>query len=247
MKELGLREEDLDDVVFDEKEAALVAPRWVTLAKVHTIKTYSQYWFFRNMRAAWDLAQEVQFKPLEDNLYSVQFSYLGDWERVTRDGPWHFRGDAVILKPYDRMTKPSTVQLDSIQIWAQIHDVPPLYAYLVSSLVAKVGEVLSAEPISWDFAGNFHHVWLRIKVDKPLKNVVSLIRDGKRQIYRVKYEKLLDWCAVCGMLGHQYKEHGTGIHPPSALVFKDLKATWAMRNSQGPGGGRGHRGGSCDG
>ena len=87
MRELGLTEEDLDDVVFDAKEAPAEAARWIALAKVHSTKTYSQYWFFRNMRAAWDLAQEVKFKPLEENLYTVQFSCLGDWERVTRDGP----------------------------------------------------------------------------------------------------------------------------------------------------------------
>ncbi|KAE8774008.1 hypothetical protein D1007_53707 [Hordeum vulgare] len=45
------------------------------------------------------------------------------------------------------------------------------------------------------------------------------------------------------MLGHLYKEHGKGIHPPSSLVFKDLKASWNMRAGQGPGGGRGRRGG----
>src|SRR4051812_6002042 len=72
--------------------------------------------FFKNMRAAWDLAEEVRFKPLEDNLYTTQFSCLGDWERVTRDDPWHFRGDVVILKPYDGLAKPSTVQLDTIEI-----------------------------------------------------------------------------------------------------------------------------------
>ena len=71
MKELGLREEDLDDVVFDAKEAPAEAARWIALAKVHSTKTYPQYWFFRNMRAAWDLAQEVKFKPLEENLYTV--------------------------------------------------------------------------------------------------------------------------------------------------------------------------------
>ena len=125
---------------------AVEAARWIALARVHSPKTYSQYWFFKNMRAAWDLAQEVQFKPLEDNLYTVQFSCLDDWERVTRDGPWHFRGDAVIIKPYDGLAKPSTVLLDTIEIWLQIHDVPPLYAHLVPSLAAKVGEVLYAEP-----------------------------------------------------------------------------------------------------
>ena len=92
MNDLGLRAEDIDDVVFEEKEAPPEAIRWIALAREHSTKTYSQFWFFKNMRAAWDLAQEVQFKPLEENLYIVQFSCLGDWERVTRDGPWHFIG-----------------------------------------------------------------------------------------------------------------------------------------------------------
>lgn len=91
--------------------------------------------------------------------------------------------------------------------------------------------------------GNFHRVWVRIDVNKPLKNAFSIIRDGKHQIYRVKYEKLPDWCAVFGKLGHLFKEHGNGIHPPTTLVFKDLRASWSMRTGQGPGGGRGRRGG----
>ncbi|KAI5022517.1 hypothetical protein ZWY2020_059247 [Hordeum vulgare] len=118
MKELGLREEDLDNVAFDEKEAPTEAIRWIALARVHSAETYSQYWFFRNMKSAWNLAEEVIFKPLEENLYTVQLSRLGDWERVTQEWPWHFRGDAVIVKPYDGLAKPSTVQLDTIEIWA---------------------------------------------------------------------------------------------------------------------------------
>ena len=192
MKELGLREEDLDDVIFDEQVVPPEGPRWVALARVNTSKTYSQTWFFRNMRSAWDIAQEARFKPLEENLYMVTFYCLGDWERVMNDGPWNFRGDAVILLPYDGITKPSTVKLETINIWIQIHDVPELYGHLVAPLAAKVGEVLFSEPNSHDFVGNFHRVWVRINVNSPLKNVVSRIREGKRQIYRVKYERLPD-------------------------------------------------------
>nr|XP_020169113.1 uncharacterized protein LOC109754603 [Aegilops tauschii subsp. strangulata] len=159
------------------------------------------------------------------------------------EGPWNFRGDAVLLVPYDGITKPSTIKLETIDIWIQIHDVPDLYAHLVTPLAAKVGEVLFSEPPSHDFIGNFYRIWVRINVSKPLKNVVSMIRDGKRQIYRVKYEILPDWCAVCGMLGHQFKEHGNGVHPPLALVFKELRASWFMRSGRGPGEGRGSHGG----
>lgn len=45
------------------------------------------------------------------------------------------------------------------------------------------------------------------------------------------------------MLGHLFKEHGSGVHAPSALVFKDLRAGWFMKTGRGPGGGRGRRGG----
>lgn len=229
MKELGLAEEDLDDVVFDEQQAPPEEHPWTAIAKVNTSKTYSQTWFYRNMRSAWNTAQVVKFKALEDNLYTCKFSCLGDWERVMQDGPWNFRGDAVIIASYDGISKPLTVKLETIDIWIQIHDVPDLYSHLVTPLAAKVGEVLFAEPPSHDFVGNFHRVWVRINVLKPLRNAVSMIKEGKRQIYRVKYEKLPDWCAVCGMLGHLFKEHGNGIHPKSALVFKDLRADWAMR------------------
>lgn len=195
------------------------------------------------MRAAWDLAHDCKFRPLESNLYTVQFFCLGDWERVMQEGPWNFRGHAVILTEYDGVTQPSMVALDTLSIWIQIHDVPGKYAHLVAPLAGKVGEVLFVESLSQDFSGNFYRAWVNINVFKPLKNAVSMIRDGKRQLYRVKYERLPDWCAVCGHLGHVFKEHGDGIHPPSALFFKDLKASWSMRVGSGPGRGRGRNGG----
>ncbi|KAI5008757.1 hypothetical protein ZWY2020_009805 [Hordeum vulgare] len=158
MAELGLREEDLDDVVFDEKEAPPDAVRWMAVYMVHITKPYSQYWFFKNMRSAWDLAHEVKFRPLEENLYTLQFFCLGDWERVMNEGPSNFRGNAVILESYDGITKPTMVNLNFINIWVQIHDVSDLYAHLVPTLVVKVDEVLFTEPLTQDFAGNFYRV-----------------------------------------------------------------------------------------
>ena len=86
MAELGFREEDLDDVVFDEKRAPPYETRWMAVARVHINKPYSQYWLFKNMCAAWDLAHDVKFRPLEDN-YTMQFFCLADWERVMQEGP----------------------------------------------------------------------------------------------------------------------------------------------------------------
>ena len=93
MKELALKEHDLDDVIFEDDDApAKEALRWKILARVHMDKGSSSYWFFWNMKTAWDLARPVKIKTLEENLFQMQFDCLGGWERVTQGGPWHFRG-----------------------------------------------------------------------------------------------------------------------------------------------------------
>lgn len=247
MEELGLNEENLQDVVVDEQDLPEESTRWMAIARVHTAKTYSQYWFYRNMRISWDLAQEVKIRPLEENLYTLQFQCLGDWERVMEEGPWTFKGKAVVLAPYDGFTRPSTIVLDKIEIWAQIHDFPEGYFPPIKLLAATIGEFVYAEPKSQDFEGNFFPVRVKVNVREPLKNVVSLVKKKKkkREIFRVKYERLPDWCAVCGHLGHLHKECGDGVHPPKALVFKDLRASWFMGPGRGPGEGRGGPGQSA--
>ena len=61
------------------------------------------------------------------------------------EDPWNIRGNAVVIMPYDGITQPSKVKLDTLDIWIQIHDVPSLFAHLVPTLASKVGEVLFAE------------------------------------------------------------------------------------------------------
>lgn len=189
------------------------ATRWMAIAIVHTEKTYSQFWFYKNMRSAWYLAKEVKFQPFEDNIYTLQFFCLGDWERVMDFGPWNFCGDVVVIAPYDGIAKPSTINLDTLELWIQIHDLLDLFVHLLKPLAAKVGEVVCVEPTSHGFTGNFYRVKVNINVRNPLKNVGSIIKDNKRQMYKVKYERLPDWFAVCRHLGHLFMEHGDGLHP----------------------------------
>ena len=178
------------------------------IVKVNTDREFSRYWFFKNMKSTWDVAQEVKIKHLENNLFIMQISCLGDWERVTSRGPWHFRGNAVLFAPYNGFTKPSMIELNTLDMWIQIHDLPIGYSSMIKALSSKVGKFVSSELSSNDFAGNFFRVRVTIDVRNPLRNHVSLSRAGKREIFIVKYEKLPTWCLVCGMLGNTYKEHG---------------------------------------
>jgi hypothetical protein len=90
-QQLGITEDDLDDVVFEEEEQpSEEVTRWLMISRVLTVGEYSSFWFFKNMRSTWNLAQEVKTRSLNSNLHTFQFSCLGDWERVMEGGPWNF-------------------------------------------------------------------------------------------------------------------------------------------------------------
>lgn len=105
---------------------------------------------------------------------------------------------------------------------------------MLKSLASKVGKFISTEGVSNDYEGNFYRVWVKVDVTEPLRSVVSMIRANKREPFLVKYEKLPNWCQVCGHLGHEFKDHGDGIHPPASLVYKNLRASWSMRTGGKP-------------
>jgi hypothetical protein len=43
---------------------------------------------------------------------------------VLDDGPWFFRGNAVLLEEYDGISKPSTMEFKNLSLWARVYDLP---------------------------------------------------------------------------------------------------------------------------
>uniref|UniRef100_A0A452XY64 Uncharacterized protein n=1 Tax=Aegilops tauschii subsp. strangulata TaxID=200361 RepID=A0A452XY64_AEGTS len=110
MEQLNLEDEDFDDLVIDEADLEINdSVRWLALARVHTDKSFSQVAFYKDMRAAWNPAQPVRFRPVGPKLFVVQASCLGDWERMMYQGPWLFRNLLVLMVPYDGFTKAEEV------------------------------------------------------------------------------------------------------------------------------------------
>ncbi|KAE8777825.1 hypothetical protein D1007_49326 [Hordeum vulgare] len=95
-----------------------------------------------------DVVFEEECRPqrnlsLGDKLYTMQFSCLRDWDKVMEGGPWTFRGNPVLMAPYDGFTKPSTIDLNKLRIWAQIIDLPDGYEPLLKALAGKIGKFYS--------------------------------------------------------------------------------------------------------
>jgi hypothetical protein len=244
LRRLGIDEEEIDDLVFEDEETApKEGIKWMALARVHTANFFSPQTFEQHMRIAWSPAKEIQFHHIEGNMFSIQCNCLGDWLKVEEGGPWLFRQNIVCIQKYDGFAPPETVDLNTFETWIQIHKLPVGYrndALIKNLTEKKVGKVKKVE-INVQGVGNFVRARVVLDVRKVLARFVSVSRSGQREIYQIKYEKMPKFCAACGFMGHTHLECGSGEHEEDKLKWGDfLKADWETWHGRGIGGGRGY-------
>jgi hypothetical protein len=141
---LGIDEDEIDDLVFEDTDLPKEGIKWMAIARVHTLNYFSPQTFEQHMRVAWSPAKEVKFTALKENLFTIQCFCLGDWLKVEKGGLWLFRQNAIIIEPYDGLVPAESVDLNKFDAWIQIHKLPIGYRdqALIKNLVEKkVGKV----------------------------------------------------------------------------------------------------------
>jgi hypothetical protein len=211
-------------VVKEEVENLKKEAKWMAVMKVLTTKSFSAILLKKTLRFAWAPAKEVFFRDLEDNRFLVQASCLGDWKKITEQGPWIFRDCGLLIEKYDGSCHAGVVELHRIHAWAQIYDVPELYRRkkkLMWDVAGSIGEVEAVDMNGGSLDGGDHvrvRVWLDVR--KCLTRFVSFKPEvGAQVIMRVKYEKIPRFCAICGLLGHEQEECGSGEYKPEDVKF----------------------------
>jgi hypothetical protein len=61
---------------------------------------------------------------------------LGGWKRIMEEGPWLFRGCALMVEAFDGASIKPNIP-NSVQVWAQIHKIPPLFRGSSRSLLRE--------------------------------------------------------------------------------------------------------------
>lgn len=217
LERLHLEEDERDNLVWeDEADEPDERPKWLALARVLTEKSYGQGALIADMKAAWNPARDVIWRRINPNLFSVQFQCLADWNKAIHQGPWDFKGMALVIAEYDGFKKPEMVKLDRIETWCQIHKLPDMVLKrenFVKAMAARIGEVLELQIVLPNgFVGEFVRARVRLDVNKKLTRFVSFTKAGQTDFYQVKFEKLPVFCYNCGLLGHWHEECGTGEH-----------------------------------
>jgi hypothetical protein len=223
LKNLNLHGEELNEVVLAKEEVRRWPEvKWLAAGTILTRKSFSMQSLKNTLQAAWNPAQEVKFHEIEPNLFVMQAFCLGDWNRIMDDGPWLFRGCALMAEAFDgAAVKPPTP--NRVQVWAQIHKIPPLFRNneVLSQLASRVGEVVAVDGnVVQTRNGAFHRIRVKLNPAKPLTRFVPLTMEGSDPMFlQVKYEKMPKHCEHCGLMGHTYLECGTGEYEENQLQF----------------------------
>lgn len=240
---LNLQDEEVDDLVWEEEiDVEEIKPKWLALGRLLTTKSFSQSALIADMKAAWNSAQQVVWRRIDGNLFSIQFNCLGDWNKAMHQGPWDFKGSALLLAEYDGFANPEKVRLDKLETWCQIHKLPDgvlKSQSALKNLASRIGEVQEVQvTLPNGFIGEFIRVRVKLDVNKKLTRAVGITRAGQTEKYLVKFEKLPTFCHACGFMGHWYEECGTGEHDKTKFEW----GPFILAARRGRGGGRGSRG-----
>jgi len=207
----------------DEREGVFLAKeereghpkvKWMVVAKLLTVKDFSEASLSSTMRATWNTAREVICRPIQKNLFIVQVFCLGDWKRIMEDGPWMFRDCALMLEEFDGSTTIPKVLPHKVPAWIQLHKILLLYCSepILKQLAGRVGSLITLEmKVVASDKGDFFRARVELEAERPLVRLVTLTPEGCESLFfPVRYEKIARFCAHYGLMGHVHLECGRG-------------------------------------
>ena len=163
------------------------------------------------------------------------------------EGPWFFRGCALMLEEFDGATNVPTIIPHKVPAWVQIHRMPHLYRAkaILEQMVEPIGDKVQVEMRAYaTHEGDFFRARVMLEATKHLVCCVTLMLEGRDAVVLlIKYEKLPRFCSHCGLMGHVHLECGTREFSEEDLQFGEWmiagEETWRLgtprvRSNQAP-------------
>jgi hypothetical protein len=160
------------------------------------------------MKNVWKIRGPLESHQLADRRFVLEFALEGDYEHVTRGGPWRYQGDAVLIRKLDDGEDPNSVCFEAIPIWVQFTRIP---FYLLSKQLArklgkKLGEYITIDNNArGDICEKILRARVNLPIARPLQRWITLEDEFSNEevLVTVLYERLPSFCRCCGVIGHQ--------------------------------------------
>lgn len=172
----------------------------------------------------WAPSGLVNFWPVTDGAFLIQFHEAGVLTRVLDGAPWSCdRGDLFLVQH----VKPDMNILDQIagftkaEVWVQFlfHQVPEddRYSTSVYALAERIGEPLPVNCEPSVNSGNSLRARIRVDITRPLQCTLDVeLENGKQAWVSVVYEGFPTLCGSCRILGHPADRCGRAKQPAAA-------------------------------
>ncbi|KAH0734649.1 hypothetical protein KY285_010356 [Solanum tuberosum] len=127
ISDLNLDYSDIELDYHGDKDVAdpgekIANPPWCMVGHVVTDKFVNPNSLSDAMGKAWRPREGMIVKELGNNVFVFQFFNQREHDRITEDGPWNFMQNPVLLRPLNPDQNPWQVELISLDILVQIHD-----------------------------------------------------------------------------------------------------------------------------
>ncbi|GLT64224.1 hypothetical protein SLA2020_367300 [Shorea laevis] len=181
-------------------------PSLSLVGKVFSLQPISRSNIKSNLLLSWKFLKSLTFEDRDDDLLVFTFEDMDDLHHVLDSSPWNIKGSPYFSNTGQRMLPLKTSTsirgiLDSSSWPTSRH----VNCRLCKSHWFKLGDLISID--NADNSKPSRKSFLRIRVSINLLNPLSPgfthHRASKPSIWvQYKYERLSDYCYVCGRLGH---------------------------------------------
>ncbi|GAV61918.1 DUF4283 domain-containing protein/zf-CCHC_4 domain-containing protein [Cephalotus follicularis] len=158
------------------------------------------------MRSIWKSPSGMRCKDIGNNLFLFVFNNKEDYDWVLRQESWLFDKSLVLLQKLHEEVHPSKVEWKTCLLRVRVYGVPLVcMSYKVGQIIGQSMGV--TEEVEWvkdrGNQGSYFHLRVLVPINEPLRRGMNLACGclGKVWVY-FKYEKLPNFCFVCGCLGH---------------------------------------------
>lgn len=224
------------------------------VAKVLSEKFVPSMAFEQALSRVWCPMKGIGCKDLGENHFLVMFYQASGKRKAMEDGPWMVGRelkDLVIVTEFDASKTLEEHDFTTIPIWIRVLKLPlGMIDKEVGKIIGgEIGVFMDADPgENVAEAGCFLRVKVRINIKKPLRRGI-MVFDEVRGIERwcpLQYEFLLEFCYVCGIIGHvdrvcdkRVKGDTSVQFDRSLRIIPDRRKGSAESGSSGAGGRRG--------
>ncbi|KAL0320307.1 UNVERIFIED_CONTAM: hypothetical protein Sradi_5292200 [Sesamum radiatum] len=148
----------------------------------------------------------MDIRQLEEGRILIRFNHIIDKQRALEGCPSSFEKNILFLNSVGDFENPMHVALEVCDFYVHVHDLP--LSMMNRGVATLVGNRIGVfRELDADDSGYSWGAYLRLRVglnvNKPLKRAME-VRSmlGEELLVRFTYERLPNFCYLCGILGH---------------------------------------------